>query len=256
MKLRICFALGALAVVLSQPVRAQTTVELISGRSEVSGGHGSHTSTGLRVRHQRARDIWYLGVSLESRFGDEGWLGNISNTHTFNQDWSSHVSATTSADAFFLPRYQFDAQLSRRLGARRAWVITGSAMTRAAQDEHRDLGAGIGVLRFFRGGLAAETSVFWTRTLPEDIITRRQHVGLMWFGQRRQLSARVGFGKESYLPVTQDSVLVAFDSYDVTVRWLEPITPATAIAVAASYYYNPHYRSRGYSVTVVQRLGR
>jgi YaiO family outer membrane protein len=246
----------ALLTLLPEAVAAQTSVELISGTSQVSGSTNNHTSFGIRVRHQRPRDIWYFGVSRESAYGDEGWLGNISNTHTFNDKWRSHLSATTSMDAFFLPRYRFDAQLSRGFGPQRVWQITGSAMTRAAQDEHRDVGGGVGVFRFLPGGFAAETSVFWTHTSPEDIVTRRHHVGVMWFGRGRELSARVGFGKESYLPITADSTMVAFNSYDVTGRWVEPISTTVAVAISATYYDNPHYRSTGYSVGVVKRLGR
>jgi YaiO family outer membrane protein len=245
-----------LSMVLPLTARGQTSVELISGRSQVTGSHGHNTSFGVRVRHQRARDIWYLGVSHESAFGDDGWLGNISNTHTFNDKWSSHLSATTSMDAFFLPRYRFDAQLARRFGPKRVWQVTGSAMTRAAQDEHRDVGAGVGVFRFLPGGFAAETSVFWTHTSPEDIVTRRHHVGVMWFGRGRELSARVGFGKESYMPIRPDSTMVAFNSYDVTGRWVEPISATVAVAITGTYYDNPHYRGTGYSVGVVKRLGR
>lgn len=253
---RSALPIAFLAMLMPQAGRAQTSVELISGASQVSGSTNHHTSFGIRVRHQRARDIWYLGVSRESAYGDEGWLGNISNTHTFNDKWRTHLSATTSMDAFFLPRYRFDAQLGRRLGRNRVWEVTGSAMTRAAQDEHRDVGGGVGVFRFLPGGFAVETDVFWTHTSPEDIVTRRHHVGAMWFGKGRELSARVGFGKESYLPIRADSTMVAFNSYDVTGRWVEPISSTVAVVLVGSYYDNPHYRSTGYSVGVVTRLGR
>jgi YaiO family outer membrane protein len=252
----IHLAIAITATLTPVTARGQTSVELISGTSQVSGANGRHSSFGVRVRHYRARDVWSASVSHESAFNDEGWLGNISNTHTFNDKWWSHLGATTSIDAFFLPRYRFDAQLARRFGPKRVWQVTGSAMTRAAQDEHRDVGGGVGVLRYLPGGFAAETQVFWTHTSPEDIVTRRHHVGAMWFGKNRELSARVGFGKESYLPITADSTMVAFNSYDLTGRWVEPISSTVAIAISGTYYDNPHYRSTGYSLGVVKRLGR
>ncbi|HEY0811144.1 MAG TPA: YaiO family outer membrane beta-barrel protein [Longimicrobiales bacterium] len=249
-------ASAAALLLMPLSVQSQTSVEITTGNSTASGGFGTYNSLGVRLRHQRPADVWYVGVSHESAWGDDGWLGNIANVHTFNPRWSSYLSATTSTDAFFLPRYRFDAELSRRLGGPRAWVLTGSAMTRAARDEHHDIGGGIGVGRFLRRDLAADVSVFWTHTAPEDVVSRYQHLGLTWYRPQRELGARVSFGEESYLPVTADSTLVAFNSYAVTVRWVERIDNAVAISLHATYYENPRYRSRGFGATVVRRIGR
>lgn len=247
----------ALAITLLLPTaaRAQTTVEVTGGSTDLSNGLGTHTSSGIRLRHERPRDIWYLGVSRESRQSETGWLGNVSNTHTLSNVWTSHLSATTSTDAFFLPRYRFDGQLARKLGGPRAWVVTGSLMTSASRDEHSDVGAGFGVLRFLPAGFAVEGSVMWKRTMPEDFISRRQNAALTWYRPAREVSVRAGFGEEGFQLISADSVLVGFNSHDVTVRWLEWLGPTTGIAVSGSYYKNPAFHSSGYSVTVVQRLG-
>ena len=255
MKWPIHFVLSFTATWLPVAAAAQTTVEVTGGTTQLSGGLGSHTSSGIRLRHATARDVWHLGVSRETRQSQTGWLGNISNTHTLDALWTSHLSATTSTDAFFLPRYRFDGQLARKLGGPRAWVVTGSLMTSASRDDHSDVGAGVGVLRFLPAGFAVEGAVMWKRTLPEDFISRRQNAGITWYQPQREVSVRGGFGEEGFQLISADSVLVGFDSHDVTVRWLEGVAGGLGIAVSATYYKNPAFHSTGYNVTVVRRLG-
>lgn len=240
---------------LPPAARAQTTVEVSGGTSDLSNGLGTHTSTGIRLRHARPRDIWYLGVWRETRLSETGWLGNISNTHTLSPVWTTHLSASAATDVFFLPRYRFDGQLARKLGGPRAWVVTGSLMTDAWRDEHSGVGAGFSVLRFLPAGLAVEAGVMWKRTMPEDFISRRQTAGVMWYQPQRELSVRGGFGEEGFQVVSPDSVLVGFNSHDVTFRWLEWVSGNLGIAISGSYYKNPAFHSKGYSATVVRRLG-
>lgn len=234
---------------------AQTSVEVTGGTASLSNGQGTHTSTGIRLRHAQPRDIWYLGLSRESRLNESGFLGNVSNTHILSPVWTSHLGATTSTAAFFLPRYRFDAQLARKLGGPRAWVVTGSLMHSAARDDHSDVGAGIGLSRFLTRTLAVDASVMWKLIMPEDFIARRQNAGVAWYTPQRELSVRAGFGEEGFQLVSADSVLVGFNSQDVTVRWLEWTSSTIGVAVSATYYKNPDYHSTGYSATVVTRLG-
>ena len=255
LKITTCLALSCVTALLPSAARAQTSVEISGSTYDLSSGLGTHTSTGIRLRHERPRDIWYLGVFREERQGVVGWLGNISNTHTLSPVWSSHLSASASTDVFFLPTYRFDGSLARRLGGPRAWVVTGLAMTQEWRDEHRDVGAGFNVFRFLPAGLAVEAGVMWKRTTPEDFISRRQNAGLYWYRPRRELSVRGGFGEEGFQVVSVDSVLVGFDSHDVTVRWLEWLSGNMGFAVSATYYKNPAYHSTGYSASVVRRIG-
>src|SRR5688572_20477118 len=119
-------AVASFTMLVPFSARAQTSIEVTGGRASLSNGQGTHTSTGIRLRHARPRDIWYIGLSRETRASESGFLGSVSNTHILNPVWTSHLSATTSTAAFFLPRYRFDGQLGRQLGGPRAWVVTGA----------------------------------------------------------------------------------------------------------------------------------
>lgn len=248
-------AIAIIGLLLPISVRAQTSVEVTGGTTSLSNGLGTHSSSGVRLRHQQPRDIWYLGVSRETRLNKTGWLGNVSNTHMLSSIWTSHLSATAGTDVFYLPRYRFDGQLARKLGGPRAWIVTGSLMHSAARDEHSDVGAGVGVARFLTPALAVDASVMWKRTMPEDFISRRQNAGVAWYHPQREVSVRTGFGEEGFQLVSADSVLVGFNSHDVTGRWLEWISATVGIAISATYYGNADYHSSGYSATVVKRLG-
>jgi YaiO family outer membrane protein len=237
-------------------VAQQTTVELVGGAQSLTGGYGDGGSIGIRFRHDRARDVWYAGVHRESRFDDTGFLGSIANTHVLDADWYSYLGIAASTDAIFLPQFRIDAQLARKLGAARQWVTTVSAAAAAAHDEHRDYGAGVGLIRYFASGLVVDGSVFFNRSTPGDVIARRQHLAITYLRPRRyQLSARASYGEEGYQITGAAATLVDFSSGDISVRWQQWLTSGTGISAAAEYYTNPFYSRTGFTVSLFKQFG-
>jgi YaiO family outer membrane protein len=246
-----------LTLLFAAPAGAQTfTVELVGGRQALSAGYGDGGMIGVRTRYEAPANVWYAAVTREARFNDTGYSASLANTHVINPDWYSYLSVAGSTETFFLPRYRVDGQIARKFGAERQWVATAAVGMSAAHDEHRDAGAGIGLIRYFEQGVIIEGSVFWNRSNPGGIIGRRQHLAVTWVRpQRFQVTVRAGAAREAYQLTAVETVLVDFNSTEAALAWQQWLTPSSGVSVAFDYYQNPAYHRSGITASVFKRFG-
>lgn len=246
----LCLLLPAVAPAQS------TTIELTGGTQSLSGAYGDGGSLGVRIRHARGRDVWHAAVSRESGFGDQGYWGSIANTHVFDPRWYSYVSAAASTEVFFLPRYRIDGQLARKFGPELRWVVSAAMTASAAHDEHRDIGAGVGLVRYLTDYLILDGSVFWNRSSPGAVIARRQRAAVTFVRpQHYQLSLRAGYGGEAYQLTGAASVLIDFNSVEAGITWELWTSGSTGFSLGAEYYDNPAYHRTGLFASVFKRFG-
>jgi YaiO family outer membrane protein len=249
-----------LGVLLCSSALATTSAHAQTWTIELAGGAHANSSypdgdmMSLRLRHDSPANVWYGAVTRESRFGDAGWTGSLANTHVFNEDWYSFVSVAAGRAAFFVPRYRLDAQLARKFGEARRWVGVLSAGSSAAQDEHRDAGAGIGLIHYLPMYVILEGAVYWNRSNPGHVIARRQLLAATWFRPRRhQLSARVSTGSEAYQLTGGEAVLIDFKSTDAVLSWQRWVSASLGFTTSLEYYTNPTYRRSGVTVSVFKQ---
>jgi YaiO family outer membrane protein len=255
----VCSAFFCLmSVVAAGALHAQTfTVELVGGRQAISAGYGDGSMVGIRSRYELPRDVWYAALSREARFDDSGFYASVANTHVLSEKWYAHAGVAASTEALFLPRYRADAQIARKFGTDLRWVGTVRASVSAAHDEHRDAGAGVGLMHYFGNGIVAEGGVFWNRSNPGSVSARRQQLAVTWLRPLRfQVTARASAGREAYQIVGPDALLVDFTSSDASVVWQQWLSSGSGLSVGFDFYDNPAYRRTGITASVFKQFGR
>jgi YaiO family outer membrane protein len=257
-----CVVLACLGLQLFWAVQATAqsgtlTVELSGNVQSLSGPYGDGGGLGLRAAWVRDRNVWSAFGNHERRFGASGLIGGMANTHTFSPDWYAYAAAAASTEAFFLPRYRLDGQIARKLGGHRQWVVATSLTAAAAHDEHRDLGAGIGVIRYFESGFILDGAVNWNRSRPGDLTSRRQTLTATYArAMRHSISGRVSWGREAYQLTSAATSITGFSSHELSLRYQRWLVSNSGATISAEYYDNPHYQRTGLYLTVFRQFGQ
>jgi YaiO family outer membrane protein len=202
----------------------------------------------LDVSH---KNIWTFEVVHQDEWDDDGTFFSVGNTHVFNPDWYSTISAGTSAGGFFWPRFRVDAFVSRKWRERRDLITTVGFGYYDAKDVHHDVNLFVGATYYFTAPWVVEAGFHYNFSQPGNV-TAPAGFAAVTYGREKAyyLVLRVGIGREAYQVVGPDEAITDFASQVVTLTWRQWLTREWGFKIRGEYYHNPFYERVGFELGI------
>ena len=185
-------------------------------------------------------------VLHQKAFHDKGVFVGVGNNHTFDDKWSTDVSAGMGSGASFLPRYRADAALNRRWLEKGNLVTTvGTTWTRATQT-YSSIGLFLGANYYTNSPWILQAGIRTDRSSPGGVYGTSGYTGVTYgYNKRYLLSGRVGYGREAYQLLGVNSITNAFNSHTFGLNWRQWVGQTWGFNVGGEYYKNPSYDRTG-----------
>jgi len=241
---------------MSLTLKRSTTLEIGLHRSSLTQGNPAWSGAFVKGSWQsNARLSWLAEISAQRRFDDQGVYLSLGANQVFNDDWYGTFFASSSAGGFFLPRYRFDAFLSRKWLEARQLITTVGISHINAKDEHRDLRLFVGSSYYFSAPWILEGGLYFNRSRPGDV---HANSGFLALTQGRAgthyLTLRYGAGREAYQLIGPDLTISDFASHSTSLVWRQWFHGGTGLNLRTEHYRNPFYRRNSFEFSAFQEF--
>ncbi|MBE9516645.1 MAG: YaiO family outer membrane beta-barrel protein [Proteobacteria bacterium] len=195
---------------------------------------------------QDANNIWNWEILSSKRFDESGVFVTAGLTHTINEDWYGSLHLSTSSDAFFFPRFRFDAFVNKKFLDEGNLVGTVGVIYEDTRLVNEERVLYLGSSYYFTSPWVLEAAVKRHRSSPGPEYSTRYKVAVT-HGQAfdRFIIAKVDWGNEAYQYVTETTSTINIDSTVYSLTWREWIKKYWGINVVGEYYTSDTYDRRG-----------
>ena len=236
----------------AQPIGPdKRSLELSAGSQNLSAGLGNWKEVTVRGIYGSGPHTLQGELSQNRRFGQNGTFVGLSDTYTFNEDWFGWLSVGAGDGAFYLPRYRIDTSISRKWLEKKNLVTSLGLGYYNAPDGHTDRSVTAGLAYYFEAPWIVEGGVRLNNSNPGSIRSQQQFFALTYGRDKQDLvTARYGWGGESYLAIAANTQLVNFDSREGSIAWRHWVNPRTGWLLGVNRYTNPTYNKTGVTLGV------
>jgi YaiO family outer membrane protein len=222
----------------------------------VTNNYGNSFGQFVNVQYQTDPwNRWTAGLQQASAFKDQGQSASIGNTHIFNRDWFSDVSASLGSPASFLTRYRVDGALSRR------WLEAGNFITTVggtwdkANDIYSDRTLRLSAAYYFQSPWVVQAGFNLNSSNPGNVIAPSGFGAVTYgFQGRYFITARAGFAREAYQLLNSGNIINSFNSQTLGVNWRQWLGPDWGINLGSEVYSNPFYTRTGGTFSVFKEF--
>lgn len=219
-------------------------------RYPVTNGYGNWFNQYFKIFAQvDEKNAWYGEFYHDYEFFQHGDYAKVEQTHIFNEDYYTTVSAGLSDNSIFIPKYYvggtlFNKQLKRKqlvfyLGVHAYWWRPDSST--------EDINPGF--VYYFEGPWVFEGGLYVNRSNPGVVYSASGYAALTEGREREHyITLRVGIGREAYLPLGGNVAVVGYPSQVVTVTWRQWIGNDWGTNIVAEGYHNRFYDRSGFSI--------
>lgn len=197
------------------------------------------------------KNRWNALLLNQREFGETGNYGAIGNTHDWNEDWYTSLSAGASTSGFFLPRYRVDGFVNRKWLPSRQLITTAGLGYYKARDNHKDYSAFLGATYYFVDPWIVQGGVRFNISDPGSVNSTSQFVAVtQGRDQEHFLTLRYGFGKEAYQITGPGAVLSDFNSQTVSLEWRQWWGKDWGTNLLGEQYFSKNYDRSGITLGV------
>lgn len=185
-------------------------------------------------------------LTNQSHFGEQGFLGSIGYQRVINDDWYGSVSAATSSDGSFLPRYRADANLYRKWLSKRN-LVTGVGFTyNQSRLENHDRIVFLDILYYFDAPFIVEFGGRFVESNPGSIASQRGFAAVTYgYNKDYYVTIKHDHGTEGWQAVGATQTISNFVSHETTFNLRKWINNDFGVSLTANYYSNPNYSRAG-----------
>ena len=195
---------------------------------------------------------WNAQILNQREFGSTGEYGNIGNTHTFNEDWFSSVTAGIGNGGLYLPRYRIDGFINRKwLDDRQLITTFGLGIDGAMDNIHKDQSVFLGATYYFKARWIVQGGIRINDSTPGDVYSTSQFIA-MTQGKDKEyfITLRFGFGHEAYQVIGAGQTLENFPSQQLSLNWRKWVGQDWGLNLIGEQYHNPNYNRTGITLGV------
>lgn len=237
------------------PPVPQRSVELSAGSQRLSAGFGNWRDITLRGVYGAGNHVWQGELSAHRRFGVSGTFASLGDTVTLNPDWFAGASLGVGSGAFYLPRLRADAFVARKWLPARNLVTSVGFGYYDAPDGHVDRSLSLGGAYYFEQPWVVQAGIRFNESDPGSISTTQQHVAVTYGREKKDVvTARIGWGREGYQAIAQNTRLVDFASREASLTWRHWFSDRWGFLIGAEVYRNPSYDRNGVQVGVFHQF--
>lgn len=185
-------------------------------------------------------------ITNQSHFAEQGVLGTLGYQRIFNEDWYGSISAATSSDGSFLPRYRTDMTLNRKWLENRN-LVTGVGFTyNQSRLENYDQIYSLDILYYFDGPWILEVGGKFAESNPGSVASQRGFAAIT-YGRHKDyyLTVKHDHGTEGWQAIGATRTISNFVSYETTVNIRKWLNDDFGFSLTGSYYSNPNYNRAG-----------
>lgn len=228
------------------PIASGAGVDVYMSLQHLSNGFGDWREIGARGSYESGAHRLQAEAASMQRYGESGNYFGLGDTVTFNEDWFASLSAGAGDGAFYLPRYRVDGFINRKFLPDRNLIGTLGAAYYRSPDGHVDRSASIGATYYFSMPLVLQGEVRFNDSTPGNIRTRQQFVAAtLGRDKQTQLIGRVGWGREGYQAIGQNTSLVDFPSNEASLKVRHWLGANWGVQASVERYRNPSYVRNG-----------
>ena len=198
---------------------------------------------------------WNAELLNQKEFGSEGVYGDIGNTHVFNEDWYSAVTAGVGADSLYLPRYRADAFLNRKWLDSRQLITTVGLGADEFKDGHKDQSIFFGGTYYFVAPWILQGGVRINDSTPGSVTSAYEFVALTQGESKHHfLTLRYGFGREAYQILGPGQSISDFASQQLSLELRQWLGEDWGFDARGEQYHNPNYDRTGINLGVFKEF--
>jgi len=241
------------------PVAAPPAAFVPTGYVEAGGDFHSVTNhfgdwAGEYLKGQVQSDASnsWNGEALNQReFGATGAYGDIGNTHIFNEDWYTSVTAGAGDGGIYLPRYRLDAFLNKKWLDNRQFITTVGLGFDKAVDDHHDASAFLGATYYFQAPWIIQGGIRFNRSDPGNANSTSQFVAVTEGTNKHHfITLRYGFGEEAYQIIGPSTTLSDFHSQQLSLELRQWLSDDWGFNALGERYHNPSYDRTGITLGI------
>ena len=222
-------------------------IEAGGSYSKLTHNEGNWVSEYMKGEIQTSpTDRWNAQLINAHEFGDDGAFIGIGELHDLTDKWYTSLSAGTSTDGFFLPRYRVDASINRK------WLDTNQLVTTVgigdykARDVHENKSLFLGAAYYFQSPWVVQGGITFNDSSPGSVNSTYQFIA---FTQGRQkdylLTLLYGFGTEAYQIIGPQTAISDFHSQAVSLELRKWVSTDWGFDTRGEFYHNPIYDRTG-----------
>lgn len=185
-------------------------------------------------------------LTNQTHFAEQGVLGSLGYQRIFNDEWYGSISASTSSDGSFLPRYRTDANLYKKwLDGRN--LVTGVGFTHnQSRLENHDRIVSLDILYYFDAPWIFEIGGKFVESNPGKVTSQRGFTAIT-YGQNKDyyLTAKYDYGTEGWQAVGLTQTISNFVSYEATLNFRKWVSNDFGFSITTNYYSNKNYSRTG-----------
>ena len=196
-------------------------------------------------------DRWNAQVLNGHEFHDDGVFLGLGELHDFDDKWYSSISAGTSTDGFFLPRYRVDASINRK------WLDTNQLVTTLgvgeykARDAHENQSLFVGAAYYFQDPWIIQGGITFNNSTPGSVYSTYEFIAVTQGTQKDYLLTLLyGFGKEAYQVIGPQTSISDFHSQAVSLELRKWVAEDWGFTTRGEFYHNPTYNRTGMTLGV------
>ena len=221
-------------------------VEFGGSRSDLNAGQSSWTDIYLRGVASTISNTFNAEANRQQRFGELGYFYSLGWTRIISENWYSEVSAGTSSHGgLFLPKWNFDAIINRKLLANRRLVINGGWAYDKSKLANTDQRYQAGGMYYFGFPLIVQGEVTFTKAQPGNILARAQSVAATYGREKEHyITGRAEIGREGYL-IAGPNNLFNFPIHNYSASYRQWIGFNWGFNVSFEHDGNPYFKRNG-----------
>jgi len=227
-------------------------VEAGGSLSGLTNNEGNWVSEYLKGEIQTdPSNRWNALLINAHEFGDNGVFGGIGELHDWSDKWYTSISAGTSNNSFFLPRYRVDASINRK------WMDTNQLVTTVgigdyrAWDVHENRSLFLGATYYFQSPWIIQGGITFNDSDPGSVTSTYQTFSVTNGRQKDYLlTLGFGFGTEAYQIVGPATSISNFQSEAVSLELRKWLSFEWGFDVRTEFYHNPIYDRTGITLGV------
>lgn len=201
-----------------------------------------------------ASNVWNAEIANVRQFAENSTLIALGNTHEFNEQWYSTVSASGSSGNFF-PQLRLDISGTRKWLEHRNLLTTIGISAINAKDGHQDRSLLFSSAYYFQRPWVLMGGIRINQSNPGKVVSDSRFIAATYGIDKQQvISLQYSEGQEAYQYIGSNAFLVNFKSNIWTGTWRKWIQPQLGFQVRAEAYHNQYYDRRGIEVSAFKEF--
>lgn len=219
----------------------------INAHSVSRGGGGNWFGQYARGEYQFDENDRFSAEVLHQRaFDDSGTFFSVGNTHVWDENWFTNVSAGTSTRGDFLPQYRIDADINRKWLEKRNLITTFGMGYYNSRTPNEDVSLTLGATYYFDEPWIAQGGVRLNVSAPGGVFAPRVYGALTYGTYKNQyITGRLDIGREGYQPIGAGNTITNFSSGTASLEWKKWVDEDWGFKARGEHYRNPFYHRTG-----------